>query len=174
MTAAVVQINEAVPVDRFTPPGGPSGVSADAVWLRIEAFTVARWGERTVTLWAEGPGDLTWPLVPFSLSTAEVWVEDDGWQATTLNASPFGAVTLPGCSVYRITGTAGATSDPPADVQEAWLRLARYMAEVTADTGHGKSAESDGDYRYSRRAQWAAQAMHLSGAGDLLRAYRVA
>ena len=79
---------------------------------------------------------------------------------------------------YRLTGTAGDGSSPPAAAIEAARRLREYLTDTGAwreATGMSNAAAtklSDGDFSIERPATWIARAMQLSGAADLLRPYR--
>lgn len=149
---------------------GPETVDFEvAAWERIETWTAYRFGERQVVWIVEGPGIWRARLRPATVETVEVW-RDDAWTATTANAAPLGLELDD--RTFRITATVGDTGDPPQGFMEAFRRLVEYMAEVEKDPAEGHSSVADGDYSFTRPAGWAARAIHLSGAGDLLRAYR--
>ncbi|MFP4360689.1 MAG: hypothetical protein ACLFTG_08420 [Alphaproteobacteria bacterium] len=136
-------------------------------WARLEAWIRRRWAARPVTWIASGPGEFTPPLEPFRVSTVERWA-DGAWIAETPAASPLGWSL--DAATYRIAGTAGDDTDPPAAVAEAYRRLLEFHRGVSL-----QFADSAADYvtDASRRpAGWAAKAIHLSGAADLLRPWK--
>lgn len=94
------------------------------------------------------------------------------WEAVTLDASPLGGYDLKGAT-YRFTGTVGDTDDPPETVLLAYVRLAEYFALIATEEGAaGLASGADGDYSFQRAPTWAAKAIQLSGAADLLRRWR--
>ena len=139
------------------------------VWQRIEAWITRRWPARSVIYVAEGPGWWQPRLEPFTATTTELW-RANAWEACTLDPSPMGGLELPGEGLYRVTGTAGDDGDIPDDVHEAFARLYQYFR------GIGQSAWTETAIYRTGEAQavasWAAKAIHLSGAADLLRPYR--
>ena len=139
------------------------------VWRRLEDWITARWGERTVVWTVQGPGTFSPPLGPATITAREVW-NGSAWEAVTLEPTPLGEELH--ARVYKITATVGSTDTPPETVLEAYRRLAAYMAEANADPARGHTSVSDGDFSFSRPASWAARALHLSGAADLLRSFR--
>ena len=164
-------------------PDPPAGLSAeatailDAVWKRIEAYVAFRTTVRDVSWIVEGCGEWVPPLKPATIATVEIW-EADAWQAVTLPPSPLGGYVLPGCGPYRFTGTAGDDdADVPADLAEAFRRLAEYMA-AAVDLEHAGArtvSETVPDVytgTIERSPAWMAQALINSGAADLLRQYR--
>ena len=132
-----------------------------------------------MTYIAEGTGDWQPPLAPSTITTLEKWT-GTAWEAVTLDASPLGGYALES-ETYRFTGTVGV--DPvPEPFALAFIRLAEYfraidvntdpdLKQVTDDT-LGFSQATDGDFSFSRSPAWAARAMQLSGAADLLRGFR--
>lgn len=159
-------------------PDKPSDLSetaadldADALWARIEAYTSQRWGEREVVWIVEGPGEWSPRLQPATVDQAERW--EDGWQTVELEEGPLGYVLE--SATYRVTATVGTSENPPAEVLEAYRRLAEYLADQafigrvatsgTRDVG-GLSVTSE------RPQAWQAKALQHSGAADLLRRYR--
>lgn len=162
-------------------PDAPAGLSTEAaaippetVWLRIEGWVSTRWAARSVTYLIEGPGEWTPRLSPFTATSAELWT-GESWETATLHPSPLGGFMLDAEGPYRIIGTAGDGSAPPANVEEAYRRLAEYFAAARAAGGVGSTfgSMSSGDLSLSDRpSKWIAQAIHLSGASDLLRRYR--
>ena len=164
-------------------PAAPAGLSAeatailDAVWRRIEAYVAFRTAARDVSWVVEGEGEWCPPLTPATIANVEVW-QADAWQAVTLSPSPLGGYVLPGEGPYRFTGTAGDDdADVPADLAEAFRRLAEYMA-AAADLEHAGArtvSETVPDVytgTIERSPAWMAQALINSGAADLLRHYR--
>jgi len=181
MAAITIQQTEAAPNSY---PDAPSGLStaaqaldADMIWQRIEAYLTHRWTERSVTWIAEGPGEWVPPLVPATIATVEVWSSADEWETATIAASPLGGYFLPATGPYRFTGTVGSGSPAPtvpAAVDEAFRRLAEYMAADVGTAGATSEQTNVGPITLSHRrsASWMAMAMQNSGAGDLLRPYR--
>lgn len=155
-------------------------LDTDAIWQRIETYTAYRFVERDVVWTIEGVEDeaVTLPLTPVVSQSVEKW-EGGAWVAVTLPDGPLGHV-LPSDGVFRVTAQVGAEPVPPA-VSEAFRRLAEYSVDMGKDsmlTGHPShtdhTAEIGSSVResYSRYATWAARAIQLSGAADLLRPYR--
>ena len=179
----VLQQNEALPANY---PEVPTSLSAnaaaldtDALWARIEEYTAHRFTDREVIWVFEGQeGELWKPnLTPLTSQTAEKW-ESEAWVSVNLQSSPIG-FCLPSDGVFRITGQVGA-GPVPASVSEAFRRLAEYSVEISSDgmvSGHAAHATHDVDIggvkeTFSRSQAWAARALQLSGAADLLRSYR--
>ena len=159
---------------RPAPIGDPdhpeATVNLALAWQRIEAFTGWRWSARTVTWIVEGPGEFVPRLEPFTLSTVELWDDADGWAEATAAPSPAGGYVL-GDGTWRITGTAGTGAGAvPEAVAEAVRRLMEFNLEV-AESYKGETAIYADDGR-QRTAAWAAKAIHLCGAADLLRPWR--
>lgn len=144
-------------------------VTSETVWRMIERWITARWRTRSVTYVVEGPGDWQARLTPFTAIDTEIWT-GTSWAASAPRPSPLGGYCFDAEGPYRITGTAGDASDVPDDVQEAWRRLHSYMI------GNGSAVLDElAVYRTEDREApraYAAQAIRLSGAGDLLRPYR--
>lgn len=169
---ATLEILEAEPAAWTAPTGAPVTVDAGLVWQRLESFMAHRWGARSVTYIAEGPGWWKAPLAPTTIATTECW-RDGAWETATLDPTPFGGLELPGEGPYRLTGTVGSADDPPAAVAEAFIRLAEYFVALSdAAERTGFTRERDGDYEYERSPAWAGRALQNSGAADLLRRYR--
>ena len=166
---------EAVPASY---PATPSGLSAAAValpaqmiWQRIEAYISARWTARAVVWTVEGPGEWVALLSPATISLVEEWT-GTAWQTATPDGSPLGGYELED-KTYRLTASVGGGTVPAA-VNEAFRRLAEYMA---ADVGVAGAASEKQDVgpvsvEHSRNPAWMARAMINSGAADLLRPFR--
>ena len=159
-------------------PAQPPDLSTEAaelekvmIWKRIESFIKYRWNEREVYWIVNGPGVWEPRLKPFTLDSAEVW--DGEWVTTTLDPAPLGFAL--DAATYRITGTAGTNDSLPPDLQEAYRRLAEYLADglyfgrvaTSGDDSFGDASE-----RFKRPEHWHGKALHLSGAADILRRYR--
>ena len=176
MTAATINITEGVPAEY--PPLPPWDYNFEAtilwrgfIWGRLEDWTRYRLAVRTVIYIAEGPGDWRPPLSPTTITTLEKWT-GTAWEAVTLDDSPLGGYALED-QTYRFTGTVGDTDTPPETVVMAYVRLAEYFALIADQEGvAGWMSGTDGDYSFQRSPAWAAKAMHLSGASDLLRRWR--
>lgn len=160
-------------------PAAPSGLSTAAaalsvpmIWQRIETYIAHRWTARNVTWVVEGPGEWHAPLTPATISTVEIWT-DGAWATATLDASPLGGYVLPGCGPYRFTASVGSGT-VPAVVNEAFRRLAEYMAAKAGKAGASSESVAAGSITVSHRrsASWMAEAIANSGAADLLRPYR--
>lgn len=152
-----------------------------AIWARLESYISRRWGERQAVWTVQGPGDWSPHILPADNFVVSIF--DDltkTWTAVpVVEATPFG-LNLPHCAVYKIVATVGDTGDIPAIVQQAYLRLAAYMAEVeTTDYPAGASSyevDLGGAVKETvqRAPTWIARALQHSGAADLLRGYRCA
>jgi len=153
--------------------GDPS-LTLDAVWQRIEAWIAFRWGERSAVFIVEGPGEWLPDAAPFVASTIERW-EDGAWIAATPDPTPLGGWLLDGFQ-YRLAGTLGSADEPPAAVQAAAIRLARFLAARDGLTPRpGTTEHSIGagvTIGAKAPAARVAKAIHYSGAADLLRPYR--
>ncbi|TPJ28022.1 hypothetical protein [Mesorhizobium sp. B2-7-2] len=150
-------------------------LNCDMIWARIEGYTSYRWSTRAVTWIVEGPGEWRPPLAPATITTVELW-QGDAWTAVTLDPSPTGGYTLPGCGPYRFAGTVGDNNSalPPAVIR-AFQLLAEYMASNPGRPGASSERTEIPDVmteEVSRAPSWMARAMQNSGAGDLLRPYR--
>lgn len=161
-------------------PDAPAGLSTaaaaldpDMIWARIEGHIAHRWTARSVVWIVEGPGEWSPPLTPATVSTVEIW-DGAAWIAATPDASWSGGYDLTLEGPYRITATVGGGTVPAA-VNEAFRRLAEYLAEG-ADVPAGASSYSyqlgDLQETIQRNPAHMARAMQNSGAADLLRAYR--
>lgn len=150
-----------------------AALSADAIWARIESYTAYRFTERDVTWIIEGTTGAIWapPLTPVVSQMAEFWI-DGAWEPITLLDAPIG-ICLQGGGFYRVTAQVGA-GDVPAPVNEAFRRLAEYLADDPGTAGASSTSVSIGPIEESlnRNPAWVARAMQYSGAGDLLRNYR--
>ena len=170
--------------DPATYPDAPEGLSAaaaaldaDMLWSRIEAYIAHRYSSRQVTWLVEGKGHWGFPLKPATLTSAEKWTGEE-WETVTLAVSPYG-YCLDDEGPYRIVASVGGGS-VPAPVQEAYRRLAEYLAPGQPDNmlfgrpGVSSHSGTVGDLTetYDRSPAWIAKAMQYSGAADLLRNYR--
>lgn len=175
---------EAIPASYpATPPGlsaKAAALDAAALWARIEEYTTHRFTERGVVWIIEGCEGEDWtpPLAPLVSQSAEKW-ENGAWVAVTLESGPVG-LCLPSDGTFRITAQVGA-GPVPAAVSEAFRRLAEYSVEIGTDGlmgGHASHAQHDvnlgGEINegFRRSQMWAARALQISGAADLLRPYR--
>ncbi|WP_375229898.1 hypothetical protein [Roseobacter sp. S98] len=180
----LLQEDEATPASYPTVPSGLSekaaGLDAGAIWARIESYTAHRFTERQVIWIIEGFEGQGWkpPLKPILSHTAEKW-EDGAWMVDNLRDGPLG-LFLTSCGHFRITAQVGG-GDLPAPVSEAYRRLAEYSVEIAKDgmmsghaSHHAHSVNIGGEIQesYDRSRMWAARALELSGAADLLRPYR--
>lgn len=140
----------------------------DQLWQRIEAYVSHRWTEREVVWIVQGSGEWVPPLIPATITAVETW-RDNAWIATTPNASPLGGYDFAGDGPYRVTASVGSGT-PPAAVQEAFRRLHEYSRGIV-DSFKNEPAMM-GDSENGVMSAWAARALQLSGAADLLRPYR--
>lgn len=175
--AVTIKQTEAIPASYPPVPPGLSVAAAaldgDVIWARIESYIAHRWKSRAVVWIVEGEGEWTPPLTPATVSTVEVW-ENYAWTTTTLYDAPLGGYELPGDGPYRLTATVGSGTVPAA-VNEAFKRLAEYMAESVEKHGAGRfEIDLGGAIKeaFDRNPAWMARAIQNSGAGDLLRPYR--
>jgi hypothetical protein len=167
-------------------PDAPAGLSeaaaaldADMIWQRIESYVAHRWTPRTATWMLVGDGNWLPNLTPVTISTFEYW---DGGNDAYVSVSPrpgaFGGFLLEGRvgTEWKITGSVGGGATVPATVNEAFRRLAEYLADDRGDPSGASdfSMNIGGEISESHRrsAQWVARAMQLSGAADLLRPFR--
>ncbi len=178
----IIQQVEATPAAYNAKPAKESNGDAvdlfgDIAWQRIEAWIAWRFSPRNVTWIVEGCGEFVPPLTPVSMTTTEWW-NGSAWETATLDPSPLGGYVLPGEGPYRFSGTVGTAADqaPPEIVQDAVRRLAEYLAAKPDDDPGVTTMRDDipgvRTIERQRAASWAARAIHNSGAGDLLRAYR--
>ena len=175
MLATTVSQREADPTAWPGAPGGMSdaavGLDWDMIWQRLEGWVAYRWTPRDVTWIVEGPGHWTAPLAPATVSAGYRWT-GEAWATFTLPAGPFGH-DLP-AGIYKIEASVGG-GDVPDAVNEAFRRLAEYMADAIATPAGARSyAAETGQLseRVTRDPAWMAKALHQSGAADLLRPYR--
>ena len=156
-----------------------SAAGRDAVWARIEDWIAFRWGERSCVFIVETGARRTWrpPLAPFVVETVELWT-GEAWEAVTLVPDYCGAFVLGYADAYRFTGTLGTDDAPPADVAEAYRRLADHVVAIRVhspmlgSSKHEQATAHGASVSIERSPSWAAKAMHNSGAADLLRRYR--
>lgn len=184
-------------VKELTPPSypdTPTGLSEKAaaldtkiVWDRIDAYINWRFAERSVTFIfdALAGDDVELTLQPLISQSAEFWSSafSDFTPVTLLNG-PYG-LCFPESGTYRISAQIGA-GPTPSLIEEAFRRLAEYMAAIDSENKGGWFNARPGETQYdatvsdgvqrsgSRNAAWAAKAMVNSGAADLLRPYRKA
>ena len=179
MAITISQI-EAIPASYPDAPAGLSteaaALDSDMIWQRIETYVVHRWTARAVTWIVEGDGDWQPSLTPATVSAVDLW-QADIWETVTLSPSPLGGYVLPGDGPYRFTASVGGgspTPTVPAAIDEAFRRLAEYMAQEAGTAGASNEKKDIGPIalEVSRNPAWMARAMANSGAGDLLRPYR--
>lgn len=172
----LVKQSEAIPASY---PGRPSVLSdaadaldPDIVWARIESYIAHRFTTREVVWILDGCGDWTVPLTPATITASERW-NGEAWETFPLPIGPWGyALTMEG--QYRVTADVGGGTVPPA-ILEAYRRLAGYLADVPDRAGVSEYSVNMGGAimeSYKRNPAWAARAIELSGAADLLRPYR--
>lgn len=172
----ILKRDEAIPSSYPSVPSGLSteaaALDSDMIWARIEAYTAYRFTDREVIWTVQGPGCFEPDLTPATLTASEIF-QSAAWSAVALEASPLGGYILPGDGCYRFTADVGS-GDVPAAVNEAFRRLAEYMASDPGTHGSSKSTVSIAviTQDIERSPTWLARAMQLSGAGDLLRPYR--
>jgi hypothetical protein len=175
--ATTIRMTEQLPASYPEPPAGLSpaalALDLDLIWQRIEAYVSWRWAERPVEFVVEGCGAWEAPLAPFTIAQTEIW-RGEAWEVTEVAPSPLGGLTLAGNGPYRLTGTAGDDSAPPAVVLEAFKRLAEYSAQSKGKAGarHERIGAGSISLSHTRHEAWLGRAMMNSGAGDLLRPYR--
>lgn len=180
--ATTIKEEESAPASYPTMPAEVSeeadALGSASIWQRIEAYTALRFTARAVVWFVEGCGEWVPPLRPATVTATEVW-EGDAWVAFTPTPGPLGGYVFKGHGPYRITANDGGGT-VPAVVEEAFIRLAEYFADVReASATRGTAGVSKSDFTigqlsesWTRSQAWAAKAMELSGAGDLLRPYR--
>lgn len=175
-----VTLKEAEPLPA-TYPSVPSGLSdaaqrvdPDVIWGRIEAYCRVRWTPREVVWTVEEEGAWQAPLEPAVMNSVEVW-ERGSWVECTPAASPWGDYNLPGDGPYRITAEVGAGAEVPPVVDEAFRRLAEYLADDSDRSGvsnYSVIMSQSLEETYQRNPAWVARAMLYSGAADLLRPFK--
>lgn len=154
--------------------------NADMLWQRIESHIAHRWTAREVIWTLEGSEGEDWqaPLTPVASHTAQKW-ESGAWVSIVLASGPVG-LCLPSDGTFKITAIVGG-GDVPEAVAEAYRRLAEFSAEIGKDsmlTGHPSHTSHSAQIgtgiteSFTRSGTWAARALQLSGAADLLRPYR--
>lgn len=146
------------------------------IWQRIESYVARRWTVRDVTWIVEGPGEWCPPLSPTTFTNIEVWSSDGEWEATMVDPAPTG-YWLPASGPYRFSGVVGDVSpfdEAPPLVQEAYRRLAEYFVThiETPDARSETTTIGSLTVPQTRSSSWMAEALHNSGAADLLRSYR--
>ena len=145
----------------------PNEVTTDHIWQRIEAYTSVRYSAREVIWTIEGEEGDTWafPLAPVNSFTAEKW-GNDAWVSVTLPEAPLGRC-LPSDGTFRITAQVGGGT-PPEAVQEAIRRMHDYSISIVMN-----EPLTQPDERFpTPLPTYAARAIQLSGAGDLLRPFK--
>jgi hypothetical protein len=176
---------EGIPSSYPAPPSGISAaaaaLSADMVWQRLESYIAYRWTSRSIVWIVDGNGEWQPPLTggdePATITLVENWNDGNFWETTTpaLDPSPLGGYQLRD-GTFRFTGTVGGGTVPEV-VKQAWRLLAEYMAQDVDVAGASSFRLNIGggalETEYQRNQSWAARAMANSGAGDLLRNYRM-
>lgn len=144
----------------------------EAIWKRIEAYVVWRWGQRQVEWVVHGEGLFVPPLKPTTITTVERFGSD--WEPYQPARTPFG-IELPE-GYFRLQGIAGLNVEPPADVLQAYTRLVEYLDGIREEGHVGAVNVTDSlpgvSLSVRRPAQALARALEYSGAADLLKAYR--
>lgn len=176
--AVTVEFSEGVPNVWPDAPDGltPAAAALDAapIWARLEAWCGIRWSVRAATALVDGYGKWHPPVTPFVVTAVEKWSAGE-WVATTYSLNPFGGLMLETDGEFRITGTVGDDSVPPPPVQEAFRRLAEYLADTMPKAAGSSGVKIDLGtvaVEVQRSPTWLARAIHNSGAADLLRPYR--
>ncbi len=165
-----------------TPTARWTGYEDEAIWRRIEQFIHWRWGERSVEWVIAGQGLFVPPLRPVTITTVEKFndfgspaVPPGEWFSVTPSRSPFG-ICLRNSGYYRLKGTAGQAVTPPADVLEAYTRMADYIAAVQDEDFPGATTVTESvpgvSLSVRRPSNSMARALEYSGAMDILKAYR--
>lgn len=179
----ILKQQEAAPAAYPTVPGGLSenaaAVDSEMLWQRIESYIAHRFTVREIVWTVSGFAGDEWqpPIGPLVSHTAERW-DAGAWASVTVLPGPVG-LCLPSDGTFKITAQVGA-GNVPAAVLEAYWRLAEYSAEIgdyNSRSGHAGSTNASMNvqglnFQNERIVTWAAKAMQLSGAADLLRPYR--
>lgn len=174
--ATTLKITEGAPAAYPTIATGlasPTTAFLAAVWQRMESFIGWRWGSRSCTFIVDGPGAWESPLQPVTaVASVEFWNASDAWEAVTQRSDPLGGYCFDD-GVYRVTATIGDTATPPGAVQEAFRRLAAYLAENDGSQAGLQKTEIEGlgTVEFTPQ-QLAPRSIQYSGAGDLLRPWR--
>lgn len=165
-------------------PATPSGLS-DAgaalapalVWDRLYQWIGWRWGTSAVEWTVKGGGVFAVPLRPATVEAVAYWDKDvEDWIAVPLGKDPMG-ISLPFDATWKVDATCGAgVTQAPAIVDEAYRRLADYLAAAPDDmagvTSATETVEGVMTQSFHRSSTWRARALEASGAADLLRSYR--
>lgn len=149
------------------------GQRVGALWKRIEDHVAHRWSARNVTWIIEGAGEWLPSLTPIVAITAiEQW-QTSAWVPVAVSPTPMGGLYFPTDCHYRVSANVGA-GPTPQDADEAFRRLAEYLAGIRGNPSEISSRRSVGDVTNSVRTEpdFMGMAMHKSGAADLLRNYR--
>lgn len=166
---------EAAPAAYLAVPGlstKAADLNHGAIWQRIENWIAYRWPVRAVTwiVQSDDGGFFCPPLADWTITAVE-WAGVT-WEPITAERSVLG-VELP-AGVYRVIADVGSPAAPEA-VLEAFRRLAEYLAEADCmPVGVTRVSEGVGQLNssMSRSQFYAARALQLSGAADLLRPWR--
>lgn len=164
------------------PTPAPDGLSVTAaaldpapIWGRIEAWCSYRWALRVTLTTIEGEAGDEWvtPIAPFALDSALIW--KGAWVDATIWDTGLG-LALPISGRFKLIGTYGEDEAPDATVNEAYRRLAEYIADAEHHRFAGASSvkvdAGQVGIQYDRAPTHMARAIALSGAADLLRPYR--
>lgn len=146
------------------PAGANTAVPPDVVWNQLEASVSARWSTSQIQLdlCADHPCHYRLPYYPISNPLI------DGAAATV---NEFGEVFIPlGRHMLRADlGGLPVTSD----VEESYIRLARYLADTGNLNGYSRySVNLGGEIAESWTRRIDKGALGNSGAADLLKPYR--
>lgn len=159
----IIQVTEGEPASR--PALGVANEAA--VWARFETWCRGfRWGQREIVWIVDNPGAFHPPVQPAALTKSELW-DGAAWVETAGESWPRGVCYTLG--TWRLTYNVGAPTARP-EVVEAATRYADYVAQVKAEAA--AVSVRDGDFSVQRSENAMARALELSGAADLLRAYR--
>jgi len=176
--AMTVEFSEDVPATWPDAPDGltPAAAALDAgpIWMRLEAWCGVRWSARPATALVEGSGTWKPPVAPFTVDAVSIWNGED-WQSYPQMMSPFGGLIFDREGAWRVTGTVGDDTVPAPPIQEAYRRLAEYLADNMPKVSGSSSVKLDVStvsVEVQRQPTWLARAIHNSGAADLLRPYR--
>ena len=178
--ASITREIEATPASY---PAAPTGLSDAAaaidpgiIWQRLENWLRVRWSPRSVIWLLHESGEFLPPLEPFDIESVERFELSEWVTADEIHPGAMGGVVLPRTGPYRVTATVGADNAPDTTAQEAYRRLAEFLADGQGEFKPGirsmRASVGDVTTAISRDANFLAKAVASSGAFDLLRHLR--
>ena len=166
MTSLNIESENVISITYPPAPDGVSDTVPAVIWSIMENYVATRWSTAEIEFVVYSPCRHDWqpPYYPWTVQSV------DGDPA---EVDEFGAVTLePGR--HRVVCQIGG-QPVTADVEEAYRRLAAYMADPDTRKGYSRySVNIGGDLSESWSRARNSSAIGNSGAAELLRKYRKA